>query len=195
MKVVLRGLEVRYPDGTCLGPWTMDFGLGVHHLTGPNGCGKSTLIGAVATAVPRASGELVWDGLDPEVHTAARARLGYLAAQPSLPGFLTVREAWKMAAALRRRPGWDGVALEQVLSLPPEVRLSQCSSGMRQKAELLAALAGDPDLLLLDEPLANLDTASASWVRTRMTTHRGIVIVAHHGEISGARAVPLATAG
>lgn len=180
--IELHDLTVRYADGTGLGPWTLTFPPGLHLLQGPNGCGKSTLLGAIAASLRRDGGQVSVIGGDPEHEPRTRARIGYLTAEPSLPGFLTVREAWKMHAALRRAPDWQGAPLERALALPPDRRLAQCSSGMRQKAELLAALAGDPPVLLLDEPFANLDSASVLWLQERLGGFGGTAVIAHHGE-------------
>ena len=178
----LNALVVRYADGTERGPWSLAFGPGVHVLQGPNGCGMSTLLGAIAASLRRHHGTVDVLGGDPEHDPATRARIGLLTAEPSLPGFLTVHEAWRMHAALRSAPDWDGTVLERALDLPADRRLSQCSSGMRQKAELIAALAGDPPVLLLDEPFANLDAAAVDWLRDRLDRHPGIAVVAHHVE-------------
>lgn len=176
-------LTVRYADGTGLGPWSLSLRPGVHVLQGPNGCGKSTLLGALAASLRRTSGSVIVAGGDPEHDAATRAKVGYLTAEPSLPAFLTVREVWRMHAALRGHPDWDGRPYEDALALPPSRRLAQCSSGMRQKAELLAALAGDPEVLLLDEPFTNLDDGSVAWLQAHLSTRGGTVLIAHHGAL------------
>lgn len=181
--ITVHDLTVRYTDGTEPGPWTLAFEPGVHVLKGPNGCGKSTLLGAIAASLCRHQGRVDVLGGDPEHDAQTRARIGYLTAEPGQPGFLTVREVWRMHAALRGEPDWDGVKLERALALPADRRLSQCSSGMRQKAELIGALAGDPPVLLLDEPFANLDAAAVAWLRDRLDLHEGVAILAHHGAV------------
>ena len=82
--------------------------------------------------------------------------------------YLTVDESWQLLAGLRGAPGWDGRPLREALGLPGHIKLSAASDGQARKAELLAALAGDPPVLLLDEPLALMDAATVAllsdWV-------------------------------
>lgn len=180
--ITFDAVTVRYPDGTQLGPFTFDIGPGVTHLVGDNGAGKSTALEVLTTALPRHSGEITVNGRDPETHAEVRAMLGYVPAKPALPGFLTVDESWSFMARLRGAPRWNGVALRDRLGLPGDVRLNQTSTGMRRKAELLAALAGDPLFLLLDETLANLDSAILPVVLEEVRARPTVVIV-HHGQL------------
>ena len=94
-----------------------------------------------------------------------------------------------MLAALRDAPAWDGAALTGQLGLEPARRLDTLSVGQRRKAELVAALAGDPDVLLLDEVFAPLDTRSVSLVAELFDRARStkILLLTGHG------ALPLAS--
>jgi ABC-2 type transport system ATP-binding protein len=131
------------------------------------------------------------DGASPLTNTDARRRISFVPAIPELSGFLTVAEAWRLLAALRGAPTWDGAALADSLGLDPTRRLDQLSVGQRRKAELIAGLAGDPAVLLLDEPFAPLDTGSAARLAAHLDTLRGshLLVVTGHG------ALPIAADG
>lgn len=131
-------------------------------LVGPNGAGKSTTIKlALGLAFPSA-GEVHLHDLPP---TEARARrgLGYMPENPSLMGHLSTLENLTGAGRLRgldwrtaRRQA--GTMLEQVgLAESAGKPLDQLSKGMAQRAALAHALIGNPDFLVLDEPLTGLD--------------------------------------
>lgn len=175
-------LRFRFPAGFSLGPVTLSLGPGVHWLRGPNGGGKTTLLRCLCGSLRPDSGTVHIMGRDPLRDHGARALVALLPAEPDLPGFLRVREAWRQAAALRGAPGWDGAPPMAALGLPPNLLLEHASRGQRRKAELLAALAGDPALLLLDEPYAGLDAESQA-VLTRWLEgwrqERTVLLVSH----------------
>ncbi len=156
-ELIAQELTYRYPSGFTAGPLDLALGPGLHLLLGPNGSGKTTLLRCLCGAHRRARGAVTIDGLDPRLDPEARRRIALLSAEPELPDVLTVDEAWSQLAAIRGAPLWDGAALRRALDVPGHLPLSHCSAGQRRLAELLAAAAGDPGVLLLDEPLANLD--------------------------------------
>ena len=181
MNVEVHGVQVRYGAVT-LGPFELQAGPGVHRITGPNGVGKSTLMGVLSGALLRTAGDVKLDGLDPARSPLVRARTGYVPSAPLLPDALTVREAWQLAAALRRSRS-TGEALCERLKLPAHVRLGHCSAGMRKKAEWVAALVADPDLLLLDEPFEHVDAESRPILVDAMCRPGRTVILVHHGAL------------
>lgn len=185
MTLSVDALTVRYDAGPELGPLTLDCAAGIVHLTGRNGSGKTSLLRALCAAIPRSGGTVAVLGADPEIDPVARGRIGFVPARPELPGFLTVDEAWRMWADLRRAPDWDGTALRDALDLPGDLRLGQGSTGMRRKAEVLAALAGDPPVVLFDETLANLDTAGVEVLTHWMEARRAerVLVLTHHGPL------------
>ena len=182
-RLVCRDLRLRWPGGFEAGPLDLDLGPGVHHLKGPNGAGKSTLLRCLCGAHRRSTGEIGLPHGDPRVAVAARGDVALLSAEPELPPFLTVDEAWAELAALRGKPGWDGVAVRQRLGLPGDLLLGHCSAGQRRLAELLAALAGDPPILLLDEPFANLDPTSTARLAGELEARRRttVILLTQHG--------------
>ncbi|MFJ3800088.1 ABC transporter ATP-binding protein [Streptomyces sp. NPDC090088] len=125
-------------------------------VVGPNGAGKSTLLALAAGLLGATEGELTVLGTTP---AGARTRVGYVAQDKPLYPQLTVAETLRMGADLN--PGhWDAAAAEQVVSggdLDPKSRIRALSGGQRTRVALALALGKRPELLLLDEPMADLD--------------------------------------
>ncbi len=127
-------------------------------LVGPNGAGKTTLLRCVLGLV-RYAGDITVGGIDTRRDpVAARRRLGYLP-QTLLTADDSARGALAFVAALRGIPrravdaGLARVGLAEHARRP----VKSFSTGMRQRLSLAAALLGDPDVLVLDEPTASLD--------------------------------------
>lgn len=180
--LVTKDLRYRYATGFEAGPLTLDVGPGLIHLHGPNGSGKTTILRCLCGGLRRSVGTVEVVGADPRTSVEARRDVAYLPAEPELPEFLTVDEAWQQLAALRRRPHWLGHALRGRFGLPGALRLGQCSAGQRRLAELIAAVAGDPKVLLLDEPFANLDDARTETLCTVLeewSADRVVVMTSH----------------
>jgi heme exporter protein A len=134
---------------------------------GPNGAGKTTLLRVLATLLrPHAGSVRVLGSLLPEEAWAVRGRLGLLAHEPLLYRELTARENLRFHARLH------GVADERVSELLELVAMDDrsreplrtLSRGMVQRVALARTVLHDPELLLLDEPLANLDPAAVELV-------------------------------
>ncbi|MGW7524693.1 ABC transporter ATP-binding protein [Streptomyces sp. NPDC054783] len=125
-------------------------------LVGPNGAGKSTLLALAAGLLPPTDGRLRVLGTSP---AAARPRVGYVAQDKPLYPQLTIAEILRMGADLN--PGhWDPAAAEHVVAggdLDPGARIRSLSGGQRTRVALALALGKRPELLLLDEPMADLD--------------------------------------
>ncbi|HEY2400880.1 MAG TPA: ATP-binding cassette domain-containing protein [Steroidobacteraceae bacterium] len=177
-------LVVRFSAGFQVGPASFAMDRGILHMQGPNGGGKTTLMKAMSAALVPTSGRVLVSGQDVHRHAPARRHISFVSANPELPDFLSVTEAYQFAASLRRVPDWNGRSLCAALNLDPSLTLANASAGQRQKAEFICALAGDPAVLLLDETFAHLDQASLArvcdWLRDWSTSR--LIIFAHHGE-------------
>lgn len=125
-------------------------------VVGPNGAGKSTLLALAAGLLGATEGGLTVLGTTP---AGARTRVGYVAQDKPLYPQLTVAETLRMGADLN--PGrWDAAAAERIVTagaLDPRSRIRTLSGGQRTRVALALALGKRPELLLLDEPMADLD--------------------------------------
>ncbi|MFF0834674.1 ABC transporter ATP-binding protein [Streptomyces sp. NPDC003388] len=125
-------------------------------VVGPNGAGKSTLLALAAGLLPPTEGRLTVLGTTP---AAARARVGYVAQDKPLYPQLTVAETLAMGADLNPEH-WDAETAGRIVAagpLDPGARIRSLSGGQRTRVALALALGKRPGLLLLDEPMADLD--------------------------------------
>lgn len=154
-KTVLDGIDAAFPVGLTL-------------LVGPSGAGKSTLLRLLATAEKPTRGTIAWDGQPlPAARAALRRTLGYAPQAVELPEDLTAREFALHIAALK---GLDAGAADRqfgaitdAIGLHADInnRISTFSGGMRRRLIFAQALLGEPRLLALDEPTAELDIETA----------------------------------
>jgi heme exporter protein A len=134
---------------------------------GPNGAGKTTLLRVLATLLRPHAGEVRVLGYDlPDEAWAVRGRVGLLGHEPLLYRELTARENLTFHARLH---GVDAARVEELLAAVRladrgDEALKNLSRGMVQRAAVARATLHDPELLLLDEPWANLDPAARELV-------------------------------
>ncbi len=152
--------EVRKVYRTLYGPVvaldgvSMQIGKGVTALIGPNGAGKTTLIKVILGLVRPTSGTVRVLGRPP----GRMEGISYLPEKPFFPRGVTVREIVKFVSKVR------GVPPEEMFSLLSELgmeawdrRVGALSAGMLQKLGIALALTSSSELIILDEPTANLD--------------------------------------
>ncbi|RDG34798.1 ABC transporter ATP-binding protein [Streptomyces corynorhini] len=126
-------------------------------LVGPNGAGKSTLLAHAAGLLAPTEGALrVLGSAEP---AAVRQRVAYVAQDKPLYPRLTIGETLRMGRELNPER-WDDTIAERVLAegrLDHDRRVRALSGGQRTRVALALALGKRPELLLLDEPMADLD--------------------------------------
>ncbi|MFI9806678.1 ABC transporter ATP-binding protein [Streptomyces sp. NPDC052301] len=140
----LRDCDFRLPTGR------------VCAVVGPNGAGKSTLLALAAGLLPPTEGQVRVLGTAP---AQARPRVGFVAQDKPLYPQLTVAETLRMGADLNPER-WDQAVAGHVVTagdLDPRSRVRSLSGGQRTRVALALALGKRPELLLLDEPMADLD--------------------------------------
>ena len=158
---------------------------------GPNGAGKSTAFRMIAGCLAPTSGQIRISGCDlAEQPGFAKARIGYLPEVPPLYPGMTVREYLLFAQDLKsagRGPGDDPAWMESLvkdlgIGNVMSVLVRNLSKGFRQRVGVAAAIAGKPELLLLDEPFSGLDPRQAAELRSllkRISGHMAIIVSSH----------------
>ncbi|MEY2934408.1 MAG: hypothetical protein RL033_5157 [Pseudomonadota bacterium] len=164
----LAGVNLVVPRGTAFG------------LIGLNGAGKTTFVKALLGVVLPSAGQLRVLGGAPE-EIAVRERIGYVPERLALPVAWSARSYLQSVSRLKRRGAAAGAAqqrdiqwqLERVgLQKDAERRIGQFSKGMRQRLALAAALLGQPDLLVLDEPTDGVDPLGRAEIRELLSEER-----------------------
>ncbi|MGD9791929.1 MAG: ABC transporter ATP-binding protein [Acidimicrobiia bacterium] len=198
--VVLHGVEVHRSSGFTLDIAHLSITPGFTVLVGPNGAGKTTLIEMVATVTAPTTGSVTIGGsnmgADGPERVALRRGLGFLPQGDVVPHALRVGEAVDYAAVLREI-GDDSArclathrALRAVgLHRRAAVRCRRLSGGERRRVALAMALLADPALLVLDEPLDQLDPEIRDDViaelRRRADSGATVVASGHEPQLLG----------
>lgn len=149
-------------------------------LWGSNGAGKTTLLRCLLGATKYAGRVLIDGYSSAKQGKQARSRIGYV--PQSMPTFdMSVAEMILLVAKLRGADPRDGLARLRQFGIDHAARqqIDSLSGGMKQKLSLTLALLGDPPILLLDEPTANLDARSQADVVSTLLElkHQGRTIV------------------
>jgi ABC-2 type transport system ATP-binding protein len=152
---------------------------------GPNGAGKTTVLKAIAGLARPTAGRALVQGrpatsIVPDAHLLG-VYIEPCGAHPGRTARAHLRALAALAGLPRRRVGevLEIVGLEQAAGR----RVGKYSMGMRQRLGLAAALLGDPEILILDEPVNGLDPAGVRWLRTllreRAASGRTVLMSSH----------------
>jgi len=172
-KPILGGVTLDIPRGAVVG------------IVGRNGAGKSTLLRTmVGLAAPEFGTVELLDQPSLDMDDAVRSRLGYVAQTPDLFEWLTVTEHLDLIGSAY--PSWDKnycLKLALMLDLPLQGKVERLSGGDKQKLAVVLALAHRPEVLVLDEPVSNLDPLTRrDFMRALFiddANHTSIVISSH----------------
>jgi len=142
-------------------------------LAGSNGSGKSTLLRCIA-GLAKHTGTIEVCGCPVDGSVASRRALGYLPQAVTLPQHATIDETIAFFGRLRGADHRESVLPEGFLR-SGGTRVGTLSGGQKQRIALAVALLGHPELLLLDEPVANLDAdgRAAVWEALRQLRAQG----------------------
>lgn len=133
---------------------------GITGISGPSGSGKTSLLRAVA-GLETVNGELLWRQQSLNTLAAHQRPFGYVFQEPRLFPHLSVKQNLMFAAQRADKPlPLDALTAQLGLTELLHRKPAALSGGQAQRAALARAVIGRPQLLLLDEPLANLDAAA-----------------------------------
>ena len=158
----------------------------VFALLGPNGAGKTTTVEILEGYRDRTSGDVSVLGHDPaKGETELKRRIGIVLQSTGIDPFLTVRETIEMYAGYypRRRPT-DEVIEAVGLVEKRDVRVNKLSGGQQRRLDVAIGMAGDPELLFLDEPTTGFDPGARrnAWeiVRNLSSMGKTVFLTTHY---------------
>ena len=191
MSLKVEHISKKYGDFTAVEDLSFELqNPGVFALLGTNGAGKTTSIRMILGMLSADSGAVLRDG---KPIVPAEGRVGYLAEDRGLYPKYTVIDQINFFASLKNLSKTD--AKREVdhwfarlgIDEYRQKKADQLSKGNQQKVQLAAALIGDPDLIVLDEPLSGLDPVNAdlfkSVIREEMAKEKFIIMSSHQMNI------------
>ena len=170
----VRGIDLRIERGE------------VFALLGPNGAGKTTTVEILEGHRTRSEGEVSVLGFDPgRNEVALKERTGIVLQQTGLEPYLTVAETVDMFRGFYPRPLPLDDILEVVgLEEQRDQRVRRLSGGQQRRLDVAVGLAGDPELLFLDEPTTGFDPSARrgawSMIRNLRTLGKTVLLTTHY---------------
>lgn len=167
----------------------------VFGLLGPNGAGKTTTLRILSTLITADSGTAMVDGFDVSQNSAdVRRRIGFLTSELKLEDFFTPNYLFDFFGKLygvepqllntRKKLLFEEFGVDKYA----EVKVSELSSGMKQKVSLVISIAHDPDIIIFDEPTNGLDLVAArdvtNFLRNQKALGKTILLSTHIFELA-----------
>ena len=185
--IEVRGLRKRYGELEAVRGIDLRIERGeVFALLGPNGAGKTTTVEILEGHRARSGGEVRVLGYDPGRHEVAlKERTGVVLQQTGLEPYLTVAETVDMFRGYYPRP----LPLDEILEVvgleeQREQRVRRLSGGQQRRLDVAVGLAGDPELLFLDEPTTGFDPTArrGAWAMIRNLRDLGktVLLTTHY---------------
>ncbi|HTN38443.1 MAG TPA: ATP-binding cassette domain-containing protein [Arachidicoccus sp.] len=152
-------------------------------ILGPNGSGKTTLLGIITDVLRQDSGQFALFEAPPDA--ATRRRIGTLLETPNFYPYLSARKNLEITAAIKQIPvpEIDEVLKRVDLFDRQNSKFSTFSLGMKQRLAIGAALLGEPEMLILDEPTNGLDPNGIAEIRhliQQLAAEGKTIIMASH---------------
>ena len=163
-KQVLKGVDLSADAGQCVG------------IVGENGCGKSTLLSILAGLRKPDSGEIYVENA------------GYVPQEGNLLSELSVLDnlsLWYQDKVELKHLLEEGFLKELGIDKMCRMKVGKLSGGMKKRVSIGCALAGNPPILILDEPAAALDLPGKADIRRYLVTYKGLggtILIATHEE-------------
>ena len=185
--VRVRGLVKSYAGVRAVQGIDLDIRPGeIFALLGPNGAGKTTTVEILEGYRSRDSGEVTVLGYDPgRQRTKLKSRIGIVLQTPGVERYLTVTETIQMYASYYPHPRPAAEVIDLVgLGAKRDSRVTKLSGGQVRRLDVAIALAGDPDLLFLDEPTTGFDPSARreAWgvVKNLASLGKTVLLTTHY---------------
>ena len=176
MEVRFQNVVKQYGDFTAVKGLDLTIEKGaLHFLLGPSGCGKTTTLRMLAGLESVSQGSIHFDGKDVTREAAANRGIGMVFQNYALWPHMTVRQNIEYGLKIRKIPAGEAEKrIQEVLEITQLGRFDkrlpgQLSGGQQQRVALARALVIQPNVLLLDEPLSNLDAKLRLEMRDNIT--------------------------
>ena len=185
--IVLENVTVAFGRTLALDEIDVRLDPGITGVFGPNGSGKSTLLRTIAGLIKPSQGRIVIDGEGGSRRSEEiRQRIGYAGHNSGLYARLSLTENLELFASLYASPRDRIPTMIESLALGPHARkpIADLSAGSKRRAAVARALLHDPDILLLDEPYANVDDEAAEAISAAIGQWKSegkTALVATHG--------------
>ena len=184
--IEVRGLAKSYGDVDAVRGVDLHVDRGeVFALLGPNGAGKTTTVEILEGFCDRNAGDVAVLGHDPATRSLdLRRRIGIVLQSTGVDVFLTVRETVRQYSGFYPSPRDADEVIDLVgLAEKREVRVNKLSGGQQRRLDVAVALAGDPELLFLDEPTTGFDPTArrTAWeiVKNLTTIGKTVFLTTH----------------
>jgi ABC-2 type transport system ATP-binding protein len=185
--VRVRGLVKSYSGAPAVQGIDLEIRPGeIFALLGPNGAGKTTTVEILEGYRSRDSGEVTVLGYDPGRQRARlKSRIGIVLQTPGVERYLTVTETIQMYASYYPHPRPAAEVIDLVgLGAKRDSRVTRLSGGQVRRLDVAIALAGDPDLLFLDEPTTGFDPSARreAWevVKNLASLGKTVLLTTHY---------------
>lgn len=190
-KLELQKINKHYGKKHALCDFSYTFTNGIYGLLGPNGAGKSTLMNMITdNLLPDSDGgKILWNSEETRtLKERFRNRLGFMPQQQNLYESMTAYTFLSYIASMKcldRKSAESEIPrlVERVeLTESADKKMGGFSGGMKQRVLIAAAMLGDPDLLILDEPTAGLDPKQRVIIRNMVSDlgQEKIIIISTH---------------